>query len=232
MPDFSVRSTLPEKMDDPNAPEHELRQNLRELEVVNHLLGGYKVVLHALEQMHWPEHEVTILDIGSGGGDTLRAVANWAKRTNKKVRLIGVDLNPVMTQYAREASVNYPLIEYKTLNVFDEVLLQEQADIVMCSLFCHHFEDTLLIDLLRRMQALGKRYVLINDLHRHWFAYYAISILTALFSKTYMVKHDARLSVARAFTRRDWQQVLAKTGIQHYSLKWRWAWRWELILKK
>ena len=31
MPDFSRRSTETELMDDLNAPEHELRQNLREL---------------------------------------------------------------------------------------------------------------------------------------------------------------------------------------------------------
>jgi len=69
MPDFSVRSTLLEKMDEPDIPEHELRQNLRELETVNTLLGGYSVVLNALSRMQWGSEPVRIMDMGCGGGD-------------------------------------------------------------------------------------------------------------------------------------------------------------------
>jgi len=227
---LSIRSNLPEKMDDLSAPEGELRQNLRELEVINKYLGGYSVVLGALRQLKWPTKKMTIMDLGCGGGDMLRAIAEWSRRREMQTRLVGVDLNPVMIAYAKEASVKFPGIEYMQANVFDDALLMERADIVICSLFCHHFKDEELITLLQQMAALAGTTVIINDLHRHWFAYYSISILTALFSKTYMVKHDARLSVARAFTRHEWIGILKSAGIKNYSLKWRWAFRWELII--
>jgi SAM-dependent methyltransferase len=232
MIDLSVRSTLPEKMDAPDVLQHETRQALRELEVVNELLGGYNVILHALEKLDWPAREVTIMDMGCGGGDILRAIAIWAGKQNHKVRLIGIDWNPVMTDYATEQSKQYENISFRTLSVFDDALLSERADITMSSLFCHHFDKKELVDLISRMYSLANYAVIINDLHRHWFAYHSIKWLTAAFSKTYLVKYDAPLSVARSFTRKDWKEILSEAGIANYTLRWKWAWRWELIIKK
>jgi hypothetical protein len=148
------------------------------------------------------------------------------------VNLIGVDWNAVMTDYASERSVSFPNIRYKTLSVFDDELMTEIPDITTCSLFCHHFEKEQLVVLIKRMYTLAKVAVIINDLHRNWFAYYAIKTLTGIFSKTFLIKYDAPLSVARAFNRKELQDVMAAAGIDNYSLRWRWAWRWELIIKK
>jgi len=232
MPDLSIRSTRAEIMDDLNSPEQELRQNLHELGVINNLLGGYTVVLRSLDRLQLPNTPISIIDIGCGGGDMLRAVADWAKKKHKQVTLTGIDFNRVMINYGREKAANYPNISFKKMDVLQDTLLQEKADIITCSLFCHHFENDTLVALLQRMNTMAQKAVIINDLHRHWFAYHAISVLTALFSKTYMVKHDARLSVARAFKRKDWIQILTDAGITNYTLKWRWAWRWELVIRK
>jgi SAM-dependent methyltransferase len=232
MTDLKSRSTLPEKMDGPDVPEYETRQALKELEVVNKFLGGYNVVLHALGKLDWPAREVTILDLGCGGGDMLRSIAGWAEKRQVKVKLIGVDWNPVMTAYATENSKGLDNVSFKTLSVFDDELLKEKADITISSLFCHHFENRELVDLLSRMYRLANYAVVINDLHRHWFAYHSIKILTAIFSKTYLVKYDAPLSVARAFTKGEWQDILLEAGITNYCLNWKWAWRWELVIKK
>ena len=218
-------------MDDLNAPEKELWQNLRELEVVNNLLGGYKLIFNALKEIELTG-STSIIDVGSGGGDTLIAIANWANSHNLNFKLTGIDLNPIMTRYAATNSQEYPEISYRTNNIFDPALDDEKADIVMCSLFCHHFTHNDLVRLLKRMLDISSEYVIINDLHRHWFAYYSIKWLTRIFSKTYIVKHDAPLSVGRAFVRADWDQIMRDAGIKHYSIKWCWAFRWQVIIKK
>ncbi|MBS1688682.1 MAG: methyltransferase domain-containing protein [Bacteroidetes bacterium] len=232
MSQFSVRSTLPEIMDQPGVSVADTRQALRELEVVNKRLGGYSTILNALNHIHLPQRQITIMDAGCGGGDILRAIAKWANKKGKTAKLIGVDWNPVMTNFATEQSQEFPNIEYITLSVFDDALMSLKADITTCSLFCHHFEEEQLVKLIKRMYALAGIAVIINDLHRNWFAYYAIKVLTRLFSKTYMVKYDAPLSVARAFTRKDLQHILSLAGISNYTLRWKWAWRWELIIHK
>lgn len=46
-----------------------------------------------------------------------------------------------------------------------------------------------------------------------------------------MVKFDAPLSVLRAFTKNEWITILKEAGIKDYSLRWKWAFRWQLIIK-
>lgn len=229
MPDFSVRTWLPEKMDQPDVDAGEIRQALRELEIINKFLGGYHVIKDALEKIKWDNHTMTIVDLGCGGGDLLCAIADWAEKSERKVKLIGIDWNPVMTEFARERAANYRNIEFNTMSVHDDHLLNLNADIAMSSLFCHHFDNAELVKLIRRMNQIASRAVIINDIHRHWMAYHSIHLITALFSKTYLVKYDAPLSVARSLTRREWKNILFTAGINEYRLSWMWAWRWQLI---
>lgn len=232
MPDLSARILLPEKMDQPDVPANETHQALRELETINRWLGGYNVIFNALDRLEWNGKTVTIMDLGCGGGDLLRAIAHWSEKKKRKVELVGVDWNPVMTSYARERSKTFANIRYETMSVFDEQLLAHKADVVMNSLFCHHFDDPGLVALIRRMNELAGNAVIVNDIHRHWFAFYSIKLITALFSRTYLVKYDAPLSVARSLTREEWQKLLGTAGIDEYSLRWMWAWRWQLIIPK
>ena len=69
----------------------------------------------------------------------------------------------------------------------------------------------------------------INDLHRHPLAYYSIKWLTGLFSKSYMVKNDAPLSVLRGFKRGELETFNVQCSILNAQLKWKWAFRWLLI---
>ena len=71
----------------------------------------------------------------------------------------------------------------------------------------------------------------INDLHRHWLAFYLIKYITKFFSRSYLVKHDASLSVARSFRKLEWKRLLEKADIFQYSIRWRWAFRWLVSVK-
>jgi SAM-dependent methyltransferase len=232
MPDLSTRSRLPEKMDDPSAPQKDVQQALCELEVINNWLGGYKVVLDALEQVSRQKKQLTIMDLGCGGGDGLRAIARWAQQKKIEVSLIGVDWNPLMTAFAQERSKDFKNISYRTLSVWDDELMKEKADITMNSLFCHHFDDKELVKLVERMHTLANHAVIINDLHRHWFAYHSIKWITSAFSRTYLVKYDAPLSVARSLKRDEWEFILQLAGLTDYKINWKWAWRWQIIIPK
>jgi len=234
MPDFRTRSTLPERMDASGVSETEIGKAMREIERINKWLGGNKIIQNALSKLSWPKNAapVTIMDLGCGGGDILRMVSNWGKKHHKSLRLIGVDINPIMTRLAGNHSRNYEDISFISMDVFDPALNEERPDIMICSLFTHHFDDEALIILLHRMNELSKRFVIINDLDRHWFAYYAIKLLTLLFRSPQLVRYDGPLSVARSLKRLEWESALKKAGIESYTIRWRWAWRWEIIIKK
>ena len=220
-------------MDDLTLSGEELRQNLKELEVINNWLGGHKVVLSALEQIKIPEnYTLRIADIGCGGGDTLKSIANWARHKSIPVELEGIDANDFMVQYTHRHCADYPEISVTQYDVFSEAFAAQKYDVIVCSLFCHHFTNEQLVQLFRQLYGQASMAVIINDLHRHWLAYYSIKYITAAFSSSRLVKNDAPLSVWRAFKRDELEQLLAETGIQKYTLKWMWAFRWQLVLEK
>ncbi|MBC5774299.1 methyltransferase domain-containing protein [Pontibacter sp. KCTC 32443] len=231
---LALRSNQPELMDDLTLAGDELRKNLRELEVINNWLGGHKVVLDALDKLtiNYKNESVTIADIGCGGGDTLTTIANWARRRSINAQLTGIDANDFMVQYARQHCQNYNNITITQHNVFSEAFARQEYDIIVCSLFCHHFTDEQLVALFSQLHRQARVAVIINDLHRHWFAYYSIKYITKLFSGSYLVQNDAPLSVWRAFKRNELAQLVTQAGITNYSLRWMWAFRWQLVLHK
>ena len=220
-------------MDDLTLATEALRQNLDELETINTWLGGYEPVLNALKRLknRFPgSRALRLADLGSGGGDTLRHVARWARTNRVAVELTGIDANQFMLEFAAAKSQAYPEISYQQFDIFSPEFQAQPYDLLTCSLFCHHFTDEELVRLLRQWQQQAQVAVVINDLHRHWLAYYSIRGLTRLLGGSYLVKHDAPLSVARAFHRADWVVLLARAGIQRYELRWRWAFRWQLVI--
>ncbi|GGE99849.1 hypothetical protein GCM10011383_08420 [Hymenobacter cavernae] len=233
--DFSRRATEEELMDNLTLASDDLRRNLDELETVNTWLGGYAPVLQALDALRrrFPRQEtcLQVADLGCGGGDTLRRMAAWARKRGEQLAFIGIDANTFMLNYAAARSQQYPEIEYQQADVFAPAFQAQQYDIITASLFCHHFPDEQLVTLLRQWQRQARVCVIINDLHRHWLAYYSIKWLTRLFRGSYLVQNDAPLSVARAFTRQDWQQLLQRAGITKYQLRWRWAFRWQVVIE-
>ncbi|GAA4013259.1 class I SAM-dependent methyltransferase [Hymenobacter fastidiosus] len=232
MPDFTIRARGEELMDDLTLASDALRQNLDELETINTWLGGYRVVLNALHRLRltFPtDRPLLLADLGSGGGDTLRHIADWARRHRLPMELVGIDANAFMIAYATEKASHHPEISFRQQDIFSPEFRRQPFDIITCSLFCHHFPEEELVTLLRQVHEQARVGVIINDLHRHPLAYYSIKWLTWLFRGSYLVQHDAPLSVARAFTRPDWVRLLARAGIGTYTLRWHWAFRWQVV---
>ena len=229
MPDFKHRSTQEEMMDDFSLSHEIIDPIMDELEVVNKLLGGYAVFFDAFKKIGLKDGMI-ISDWGCGGGDSLRIIAKWARKRNLKIKLVGVDATESAIEYARQKSSNFPEISYILADVMSDQLHPNQFDFVISSLFTHHFVDSAWIQLIQKMKNCASKYVIINDLHRHWFAYYSIGLITSLFSKSAMVKHDSKVSVLRSFRRDELRDLLQKGKINAYSIKWMWAFRWQVCI--
>jgi 2-polyprenyl-3-methyl-5-hydroxy-6-metoxy-1,4-benzoquinol methylase len=219
-----TRSAELEIMDDLDCHGEVVDQTLRELEVINRLLGGDNVTIDGIGDLLKKTHSYTIADIGCGGGDLAMKMKRWGTKKGLDLNVVGIDANPHIVEFARR---QYPEITFEALDVFSDEFRRRQYDIITATLFMHHFNDEQLVELFRSMNArVG---VVINDIHRHGLSYYSIRFLTQLFSRSAMVKFDAPLSVRRAFKRKELIEILDKAGIKNYSLRWRWAFRWQLI---
>jgi 2-polyprenyl-3-methyl-5-hydroxy-6-metoxy-1,4-benzoquinol methylase len=219
---WQQRSYEKELLDLPGNSFADIRQNMAELNTINHLLGGHAITIAGLKAVAGNHNKLLVCEIGCGGGDNLAVLHHWAKKRGVELSCLGIDINEDCIRYARE---QFPAGNYVTGD-YRAVILSAQPDIVFSSLFCHHFTDEELTDQLRWMQMNSRLGFFINDLQRHWLAYFAIRWLTKIFSKSALVKNDAPLSVQRGFIKKEWQQLFGKAGIVAERIRWKWAFRW------
>jgi 2-polyprenyl-3-methyl-5-hydroxy-6-metoxy-1,4-benzoquinol methylase len=224
---FSRRSYEKELLDGNGIPFGDIERNMRELDFINTWLGGHGISIMGLKGLLKNRKRVTICEIGCGGGDNLRVLSRYCRRRHIEVRVTGIDSNAHCITVAREkweeGNAEWVCSDYRKV-IFDN----GKPDIIFSSLFCHHFTDEELVEQLRWMEENAGVGWFINDLQRHPVAYYTIRQLTGWWSRSYLVKQDAPLSVLRGFTRREWRQILYGAGIAPYSLQWKWAFRWLL----
>jgi SAM-dependent methyltransferase len=176
----------------------------------------------------YPQGSYSVADIGCGGGDMIRVMDRWAKNQKKVVKFTGIDANRNIIDLARVRLSDIPKVSLKVQNVFNRDFSDEKVDISTCTLFTHHFTNSELAGLLKSLKAKSRLGIVINDLHRHWFAFYSIKFLTSLFSKSAMVQNDASLSVLRSFSRKDWELILQMAEISDFKISWHWAFRWQV----
>ena len=230
---FNHRSYTLELLDNDDIPTKDLYQNLRELDFINSTLGGHKVVLDGIKYLiknKQIQQPINICEIGSGGGDNLREIGVFLNNKQIPYHLEGIDLKEDCVSFAEQQNtipIKYQISDYQLAK-----FSKHKPDYIFNSLFCHHFKDEDLIQMLQWMNTHAEKGFFMADLHRHPLAYYSIQWLTRLFSKSYLVKNDAPLSVLRGFTRTEWQMLLEKAGIKSYKIQWKWAFRWLIIIEK
>ena len=229
---FSKRSYQKELLDRDDIPFEDIKRNMQELEFINNYLGGHTITINGIKQILISNkliNQLTIAEIGCGGGDNLKAIYFWCKQNSIVVNFIGIDINADCITYAKEncrvLNAEFVVSDYKLVS------FNSKPDIIFSSLFCHHFTDKELVTQLNWMKENSRLGFFINDLHRHAWAYYSIKWLTKLFSKSYLVKNDAPLSVLRGFTKTEIQNLVNLSTCKPVNVKWKWAFRWLLIFE-
>jgi|TARA_B100000768_G_C11277705_1_gene376809 hypothetical protein len=228
-----IRTDKEELMDDFSIGGNLLRDTLDKLEKINRWLGGNLVTVKALKKAlknHPKEQELTIVDIGCGHGDILRDVAKFGRKNGYKMKLIGMDANPNAIAYAKELSTEFSELTFKTEDIFSEEFKNRKFDVVLATLFLHHFKEKQLISFLGNTLKQTKIAIVVNDLHRHKLAYYLFMLLS-LFIKNTMIIEDGLTSVLRGFKRKDLESISKKLNVKS-QISWKWAFRFQWIIQK
>jgi 2-polyprenyl-3-methyl-5-hydroxy-6-metoxy-1,4-benzoquinol methylase len=225
------RTNKEELMDDFSIGGDLLRDTLDKLENINRWLGGNLVTVNSLKKVlknHPKEQELMIADIGCGHGDILRDVAKFGRKNGYKMTLIGMDANPSAIAYANELSTEFSELSFKTEDIFSEEFKNRKFDVVLATLFLHHFKEEQLVSFLGNTLKQTKIAVVVNDLHRHKLAYYLFMLLS-VFIKNNMIIEDGLTSVLRGFKRKDLIRISKKININP-KISWKWAFRFQWIL--
>ena len=222
--DLSRRSTEAEWLDAADASPRELEAVLRDLARFNGAMLGRQAVINWLDAAIAripPRTQLTLIDVGCGYGDLLRAIRGWADRRGLDIKLIGLDLNRETVRIAQTATDQELDIEYRVMDVFD-FIPPAPVDFIVSSLLTHHMPDELIVRFLRWMERTACRGWMIYDLQRHRLPYHFIGLVGRLTRLHPIVVHDGRISVARSLTRAEWIARLREAGIALKNVRLRW----------
>ncbi|MGC2209452.1 MAG: methyltransferase domain-containing protein [Candidatus Korobacteraceae bacterium] len=221
-PDLSQRSIRPELMDTESVSFAEFHDCLQTLSRINTFTLAYRPTLRWFDRVTaGADSPISVLDIGCGGGDMLRQIWQRAKQRNLQVELTGIDLNPWSKKSAEMVTPTDAPIRFETANLFS-LYPGRRANIIVSSLFTHHLTDGELLRFIQWMDRHATRGWFINDLHRHAVPYFFIKYAVRWLCGNRLIRHDAPVSVARAFISSEWRQLLAQAGIaaERSSIEW------------
>jgi 2-polyprenyl-3-methyl-5-hydroxy-6-metoxy-1,4-benzoquinol methylase len=107
----------------------------------------------------------------------------------------------------------------------------DDYDVVMCSLFLHHLEESAAAEFLRKMSAATRHLILVNDLRRTRTGYILAWLGCRLLSRSRIVHTDGPLSVAAAFSIDEAFELANQAGISNAVITRHWPQRFLLTWK-
>ena len=184
-----------EILDNPAVDPDLMRRSMRDVERANTMFGGRRAVVAELAAVLQDlPNDATILDVGTGRGDIPAAIKDRARDAGKRIRTIGIDQSfPLVAGiYQGNDSVvrgNALLLPFGDASV----------DVVMASQVLHHFPEDSAVAMIREMNRVAAKRVVISDLRRSVMAATGLWIGSFLLGFHPVSRHDGVVSVMRGF---------------------------------
>jgi len=207
-----VDELLDGPLDDPAV----LRGNLRDLARVNRHFGGVALSLRAIDALAGDRQTLDLVDIGTGGADIPVALLEHAARSGRTWRMTGVDSRPEILAAAAAADPRLTATPGLSLHVGDGRGLpfaDDAFDVAHTSLVVHHLEPEAVVLLLGEMARVSRLGLVVNDLVRGRLALAGAWALTRVATRNRYTRHDAPLSVRRAYSRAELEGMVADAGL-------------------
>lgn len=197
-----------------------LARNLRDIRVINALLGWTTFTTRAVArevraQQLSAAAPYTLLDVASGSADMPLAIARWARRAGTDLRVTATDLSPQIVAIAREQlrAAGYADVHVEQQDALALTYDDGAFDIALCTLALHHFAPDAAVTLLRELARVARR-VLVFDAVRSPLAYVGVIALTRALRMHPMTCHDAPVSVRRAYSAAELRSLAQRAGLR------------------
>ncbi len=202
---------------DKYSPE-EYRGGLADIRKVNRFLGDNRAAIRYFKALVRDigtglNKPVRVLDIATGSADIPVTIVRWARTQGIKVAVTAVDINPLAVKEAAEIAREYPEITVQAADGFALPFAEGSYDIVLCIKTLHHFSENDTVRLLREASRTAKEGYIIMDLRRSWVAWLLITLLTRIFTKNRLTRHDGPLSVLRSYTTAELDALAGQAGL-------------------
>jgi len=218
---FQHRSYELENIDKGTYTAAEYEGCIVELQRVNAWLGDAKALRNTLlkEIERQGLQSFSILDIGAGSGELLRVVAQWARETNRRASLFGLELNQRSATSILEESADFPGICSVQASGLDLPFADHSVDYVISSLTLHHFDDAGAVEILREMGRVAARGVFVIDLHRNPTAYFLYTTIGHIILHNRLLREDGALSILKSFKPDELEKLGHLAGLGNVTVE-------------
>lgn len=225
---FETRSLKPERIDTGDYTPEEYDRFLSDIRLVNRWAGDRRALrLSLLREIEKEDRrQFSVLDVGAGSGELLRAAARFARRQNRRTNLLcGLELNERSAGAILEESGRFAEIKAVRADALDLPFADDSFDYVICSLFTHHLSDEAIVRVLSEMGRVAARRVFVIDLHRHPVAYGFYQIFCVAFGISRLVREDGSLSILKSFRPAELEQFGERANLRTVSVERRFPFR-------
>jgi hypothetical protein len=223
------RVDFPEMLDLGEGSLADARDNLREMWRINRWLGG----LSALKNYLVPriQDQSIIVDIGTGGAEIPVYLRQYAHRAHMRLQVIGLDwaARNIAAAYENTVGTTIGLLRADALHL---PLPTNSVDIIFSSLFLHHFTPEEVVILLRGAYKCARHGIVMTDLVRGWLPLIAFKLITPVFARNRLTRHDGALSIRRAYTPSELYALACEAELPHARVYVHWPWRMTLVIDK
>jgi ubiquinone/menaquinone biosynthesis C-methylase UbiE len=205
-----------ELLDSASLDARALAGNLRDLRRANRWLGGLAVVRRHLWRAiaTCPLDEPgRVLDVGTGAADLPLALATWARRQGRPIRVVGLDHHAQVIAYAARQTRAHPAIRLVRADACALPFPGGAFDYAVCALTLHHLPPHDAVALLAALARVARRGVVVSDLERSWPAYAATWLWSRVCTANPLTRHDGPLSVLRAYSPAELRALAAAAGL-------------------
>jgi SAM-dependent methyltransferase len=199
-----------EYLDDPAVEAEVAERSMGDVARSNRWFGGAHAVLAELDDLlDGSTSTLTLVDVGTGLGDIPARVRTRAARSGVRVSTVGLDMSAPLALAARDAELPMMRADARRLPIADCAF-----DVVICSQLLHHFPGDDGIRLVRELDRVARRRVIVSDIRRSWLAAAGIWLASWPLRFHPVSRHDGVVSVLRGFTSEELRSVVhAAVGV-------------------
>jgi SAM-dependent methyltransferase len=201
--DLSRRATDSELLDE-GVPDDEALRSLADIRFVNRWLGNRGRLAGVVRPYLQASDRPRLLDVGCGSADI---PAHLLRTAPPATVAVGVDIK-LLHLRAAPREVRAVRADVRALPFPPRTF-----DVVLASLFLHHFDAPEVAEVLRDLFALARRALVINDLRRARVPYVFGKAAFPLLFRSPVSVDDGLLSIRRAFTADELAAAFAEAQV-------------------
>ncbi len=210
-----------EILDDPSTDPAVRERSLHDVRRSNVLLGGLRAALAEIGRL-LPSMgpRATLLDVGTGLADIPLAARERARKQGVALIVLGVEGAESLSRLAARSLDGCACADVRHLPFPDASI-----DVVICSQLLHHFEDGEIPRVLRELDRVARRHVIVADLQRSWLAACGFWLVSWPLRFSPVTRHDGTLSVLRGFTGAELSRHIQLATKRHATVRRHIGWR-------